>query len=282
MRITLTNSRGEKLALSNLSKGYRVSSIDGLNPADADIATTAFALSDGCLVTNRRIPKRNIVINFYLVNPFHEQGKLELYSFLRPKDWIRFDYKTANIEAYATGYVESFEAKTWQLMPSFQLSIICADPYFYSPTIQKYTWAPVIGAFEFPFTIPISEGIEFSYINDSDTVTIINSGHESGMTITADFSDAASYLKIYNVLTDGYLKIDYDFQAGDILTITTGDLKKSVVLKRHSKEYNLINYFDLNSTWLTLGQGRNEFQYISDKMESIGISISYSTRYLGV
>ena len=56
MRITLTNDRQKKIRLSNLAKGYRIREIRGLSPADADIATTEYALSNGSMVTNRRIP----------------------------------------------------------------------------------------------------------------------------------------------------------------------------------------------------------------------------------
>lgn len=285
MIVKLTNSRGESVTLSKIIQGYRIKEISGLNPADAEVALTEYALSNGSKVTNKRIPKRNIVIDFYITNPQAEKAKLRLYELLHTGDTIRFDYTTANISAYAEGVLESFETKSWQAMPSFQLSLLCPDPYMYSAEETSVTYAYTAGGFQFPLpdglAIP-EEGLAFSLVNPSTAVSIMNHGTETGLTITAEFNGTASYFGLLDTATDELLTVGYNFLPGDILTIQTGDAQKKITLKRNSVERNIINQLVAGSTWLQASRGQNTYRVRTDGLQNVEVVISFRTKYTGV
>ena len=285
MRITLTNDRQEKIRLSDLTKGYRIKEIRGLSPADADIATTEYALSNGSMVTNRRIPKRNIVIDFCLSTSQAEEVKLDLYEKLHTAERLRFDYETKNISAYADGILETFDARTWQGLPAFQLSLICPDPYFYDTEETVGTYSRTTDGFQFPLpdglAVPES-GIPFSTVTAGRTIILQNHGAETGLTVQAEFSGKASFFQIKKVETDELLTIGFNFRAGDVLTIVSTDSEKSVTVRRTSETINAINGFVIGSEWLTMSRGRNSFEIHSDGLTSVRADINFRERYSGV
>lgn len=285
MKITLTNDRQEKIRLSDLVKGYRIKEIRGLSPADADIATTEYALSNGSMITNRRIPKRNIVIDFYLSTSQAEEVKLGLYEKLHTAEQLRFDYETKNISAYANGVLETFDAKTWQGMPSFQLSLICPDPYFYDTEETVGAYSQTTDGFQFPLPEGLAvpeNGIAFSTVTTGRTITLQNKGADTGLTVQAEFSGTASFFQIRKVETDELLTIGFNFRAGDVLTIVSTDSEKTVTVRRTSETINAINGFVSGSEWLTMTRGQNSFELQSDGLGSVNATIGFRKRYSGV
>lgn len=287
----ITNDENETIDLTD-TEYYSVSSITGLDPPQAQVNTTALVLQDGSKFTSGRMGNRNIVITVVPLKAI-EQSRVKLFNFVMPGRHLKMTFVTNLYRLYAEGYVENVEVDHYTNWQKLQLSVLCPDPFLYSETLYEHEWMSSNEAFQFPtrqmppededgLAIPYDTGVEFSTRYETDTLSIVNSGMETGLTVAVEFTGSASYFRIHNTMTDEYIEIDYTFEYGDLLTITTGELNKSVYVKRKSKIINILNGFKIGSTWLSLRKGTNSFDIDSDGMMFINANISYRTRHLGV
>lgn len=180
--LILENESGEQVNLSTTANQYMTSKIEGLNPPAGTISTSSYAGMNGSYLNNAFIEKRNVVISFAMRGIGIEKRRHQLYHVVKPSQYIKIWYKTANIDVYAEGYVETCEMSNFEQQISGQISILCPDIYWYSRDIFYAYYSGVIGAFHFPF--PESDApFPLGVYSNSNLFSITNDGDETGFTL---------------------------------------------------------------------------------------------------
>lgn len=287
--LILENQSGVQLNLSTTANQYMTSKIDGLNPPAGTISTSTYAGMDGSYLNNAFIEKRNVVISFQMRGIDIEKRRHLLYRVVKPSRYIKVFYKTAGIDVYTEGYVETCEISNFDALTSGQISIICPDPYWYSTSAVYAYYSQVTGAFYFPFPesdAPFSLGV----YSTTDNITIQNDGDETGFTIQIEALSSETVTEIaavtptiYNADTGEYLQIKGDILKGDVITITTKTGNKTVSLTRNGVDSNIINRLVSGSTWLSLREGKNTFHVQAVQgVKNLKVTLMHRNAYLGV
>ena len=245
--LILENEAGDQIDMTATANQYMTSKIEGLNPPAGTISTSSYAGMDGSYLNNAFIEKRNVVISFQMRGLDIEKRRHLLYRVVKPSRYIKVYYKTAGIDVYAEGYVETCELRNFVVITSGQISIICPDPYWYSTSAVYAYYSQVTGAFHFPF--PESDApFPLGVYSTTDNIIIQNDGDETGFTIRIEASSdetvpeiAAVTPTIYNADTGEYLQIKGEILKGDVITITTKTGNKTVTLTRNGVDNNIIN-----------------------------------------
>lgn len=144
VEVVATNGMALSLPLGDISNGYMVQDISGLDPVPANIVSSGFARLDGEQYQSSRREKRNIVFQIGLEPDYVTSSVMELrtnlYNFFRPKSEITLRFY---VDGYSLieikGYVETFSAPLFTRNPVATISIICMDPDFYEPVEKVIT-----------------------------------------------------------------------------------------------------------------------------------------------
>lgn len=281
--LILENPNGDQINMTATANQYMTSKIEGLNPPPGTISTSGYAGMDGSYLNNAFIEKRNVVVSFEMRGIGIEQKRHQLYKVVKPSRYIKIYYKTAGIDVFAEGYVETCEVQNFEMLTTGQISIICPDIYWYSTVSQMAYYSQITGGFTFPFpTETNSEPFTLGKYNTQNIMEITNDGDETGFTLEIEATDNVRSPTLYNADTDEYLQITGDLQAGDIITVTTKTGNKTVTLNRGGVKSNIINRLVSGSTWLTLREGKNRFYLRGTGLNNLKVKIIHTNAYLGV
>ncbi len=281
--IILENETGDQINMTTTTNQYMTSEIDGLYPPAGTISTSTYAGMNGSYLNNAFIEKRNVVISFQMRGIDIEKRRHALYRVVKPSRYIKIYYRTAGIDVYTEGYVESCTVNNFAALTSGQISILCPDPYWYSTNSLYAYYSQITGAFHFPFPesdTPFPLGI-YSRTNN---ISVTNSGDEVGFTIQFEaLEDGVKTPTLYNADTGEYLQIRTEMQRGDVITITTKTGNKTVTLIRNGVSTNLINCLVAGSTWLMLREGENHFHVQAQRnVKYLRVTLIHTNAYLGV
>ncbi|MCQ2059799.1 MAG: phage tail family protein [Bacteroidaceae bacterium] len=291
--LKIENKSGEVLTLTQNEKEYQVISVTGLNPVPAILQTSTIAGMDGVKFNSAKLNPRNIVITLRL-NDDVERNRLQLYHYFKSKQYCKIYFHTECRNVFAEGYVENIECDLFTISEQMQISIVCPDPYFYSVAESVKTVSDVNPLFEFAFAFG-AEGvtnptitdpaIEFSTYNKSQTIAIVNSGEEeTGVIAEIRFTGDVSNPYIYDIRTEEVMRVNTDFEFGDVLTINTNQGNKSVTITRNGESpSNGIRYLDKVSEWLQLSTGDNCFGYGAESgADDMELTFRFRTKYEAV
>ena len=287
--LNLENQSGDRIDMTTTANQYMTSKIDGLNPPAGTISTSTYAGMDGSYLNNAFIEKRNVVISFQMRGIDIEKRRHLLYRVVKPSRYIKVFYKTAGIDVYTEGYVETCEISNFDALTSGQISIICPDPYWYSTSAVYAYYSQVTGAFHFPF--PESDApFPLGVFSTTDNIIIQNDGDETGFTIQIEASSSETVPEtvavtptLYNADTGEYLQIKGEILKGDVITITTKTGNKTVTLTRNGVDSNIINRLVSGSTWLSLREGKNTFHVQAVRgVKNLKVTLMHRNAYLGV
>lgn len=278
--ITVTNHLDEsiKLELGFPEKsGFLIQEITGLGPGKADINFTEIATGDGSVFNSSRVNTRNIVMTLrYLESPTIEDTRLKSYKYFPIKRKVRLLFETDNRLCETYGHVETNDPNVFSQNSTAQISIICADPYFYSPGTNVVVFSGLDSQFEFPFSNDslTDDLILLGKIQGKSEHNIYYDGDaETGVVMYITALGVATNVNVYNVDTRQVLKIDTTKLAqitgqglieGDELVISTIQSDKYVRLNRAGVTLNVLNCLDRTSDWPGLAKGNNVFAYTAD------------------
>lgn len=277
------NEFGIKLKLTQNESNFQIVKIDGLTPPSANIFTNVIANMHGELYKNSRITMRNIVIQIKIRGNI-EQNRIKLYDFFSPSKWCKLHYRNKSRNVFVDGYIENLEDDLFSNSQIMQVSIICPDPFFKDENEIVIDISKQYDAFEFPFEID-SSGIEFSTIDTDRSTIVVNYGDvDSGMIIElSTVQGTINNPVIYNYQTGEQLRINDSINEGEKIIVNTNKGKKSLIKIVDGVERNIINKFDIKTTWLQLRRGANYFTYSADSQsELLKVEIKQNTLYLGV
>ncbi len=279
--LILENKSGDRVDMTATANQYMVSKIEGLSPPAGTISTSGYAGMDGSYLNNAFIEKRNVIISFEMRGFGVEKRRHELYKVVKPSRYIKIYYKTAGIDVFAEGYVESCEVQNFEQFTTGQISIICPDIYWYSTETQIAEYSQILGAFHFIFPDD-DKPFPLGKYNTKNIMTVVNDGDEVRFTLEISGGSAINPT-LYNAETDEYMQIQGEILEGDKITITTKTGNKTVTLEREGATTNIINRLVSGSTWLTLRTGENKFYLrASGGISKLKVRLIHRNAYLGV
>lgn len=259
------------LPLQDISQGYSVQGIDGLDPVKAILVSSSFAQMDGEIYQSARREKRNIILTLGY-EPDYATGTVQdlrkkLYGFFMPKQRVllRF-FQTGEPVVQIYGRIEDFTSPKFQKEPQAVISILCFDPDFYNPT-------PVV-------------------LNGTTTSSAIETTHiypgtvETGIIFRLLVNRAITEFTLYHSPSDDTLR-SLEFAtaspliAGDVLTISTIPGNKYARLTRGGVNTSLLFGVSPQSNWINLFQGTNKLRVYAEGAP-IPYQIEYTTKYGGL
>lgn len=279
-KLIVENERGERLQLSQ-NTNYNITSIEGLDPPEANVNIAENANFDGGTEKNSRLNTRNIVLTIVIEYPV-EANRIALYKYFRAKKRCTLYFSNGARNVRTTGIVESFDCNAWSKKQIAQISILCPNPYLIDTEQQDVSFSVVEALFEFPFSIEAA-GVEFSRMEYNKEETIIAGDIETGMDIQFIATGSATNPTLYNTETLESLKVNISLVKGDVLRINTTRGQKSITYTHEGVTTNVINDLEPGSTWLQLQAGENKLLYTADlNAENLIVRIEFNTLYEGV
>lgn len=258
LQLKIENKYGEQFNFSETTD-YEVV-ITGLTPPNATINTSVLATADGSQFNSSRLNDRNIVMTIYPTRNV-EQNRINLYRYIKSKQYIKLYLTTDSRDVWIDGYVTSIDGDLYENPQRLQVSIICPDPYFKSMQLEITNFSNVTGQFEFPFAID-NDGVEISTLTSYGEKTIFNSSDdETGVVIELHAMNTVLEPTIYNQTTNERFTIEYEMQLGDKIILDTRKGKKSLKVIHDGVESNIINNMVPGSDWFNLVVGDNIFSY---------------------
>lgn len=260
------------LPLQDITSGYSVQDIDGLDPVKATLVSSAFGQLDGEQFQSARREKRNIVLTLgyeadYVSDTVQDLRK-KLYGFFMPKSRVllRF-FQTGEPVVQIYGRVESFDSKKFVKEPVAVISVVCFDPDFYNPTPVVLPGATTASSVETTHVYPgtVETGILFRlFINRSDlTEFTFNHRPPDDSLRSLEFIAATPFMD------------------GDMLSISTIPGNKFVTLTRAGVDTSVLFGVSPQSNWISFFPGNNKF-FVSAGGAGIPYQIEYTTKYGGL
>lgn len=262
----IENRDGELMILTGDEPVYQVIGITGLNPPRAQINLTTVVGLDGARFNSAKLETRNIVITVR-INGEVEANRLRLYQYFRTREWCTFYYSNGTRDVSIEGYVESVECNLFAQGETAQISILCPFPFFRSIAEVIADSSDSYPQFTFPFSINIGEPVVISTLDIYGVgyIDVYNGSEvETGVIMSAEFSEAADKLEVKNVTTGEDMTLVYPFLPDDKIVIDTIKGEKSVTLIRGGVLYNLFAAIQPGSAFYQLAIGVNRFEYLVD------------------
>lgn len=277
------------LNIDDVSDGIFINSIDGIYSFEGNVSTSDYSQTHGARYKSTRVPFRNIVVNGQIYKDFNEYRQI-LYKVFRPDAQGEFTYfedeKDARIANY---YVEKVDIAQEHNISTFQVSLICPDPFFYN----KNNIVVELAAWSSDFTFPHEfreEGEELghrmtSMIEEIDNLNGVSGiGMEITLTATGDVINPYVYLyetgESINIGTD---LNPYTLTSAKKVVINTSTGSKGIKQIIDNSELNINEYLDPESVFFQLDSGINTIGYnASSGAEYLDVRIEYRMRYLGV
>lgn len=211
--------------------------------------------------------KRELI---HIINPLHEFKIIRNGYMIKgyPTSTIRFSHKQN--ESYAGLY-------------SFMIDFYCPIPFWNEESHTKANISYWKGDFKFPLSIP-SKGSIMGHKSPSLIVNVKNVGHvDTGMKIEFIANGALKNPSLFNVNTREYIKVNKEMTAGEKIIINTNHGQKKIYSINEGETKYILNYLDLESTFLKLSTGDNLLRYDAEEnLNNLQVNVYYNPKYLGV
>ena len=257
------------LPLGDVSGGYTVKDIDGINPVKATIVSSKFAQLPGSQYQSSRRENRNIVITLGIEQNNSSMSVADrraiLYGFFMPTAEVFLKFFVDDVYfAYASGRVESFETSIFSKEPEVVISILSFDPDLIAPSSVVVNGSSV------------STTTEQSVTYNGTTV--------AGFLFKLMVDRAITEMTIYNNTPSGE-SLSYLFVgsliAGDVLAINTVAGNKYATVTRSGTPSSVLYAISPASSWFGLYPGVNNLRvFIAGA--AVPFTLEYTARYGGL
>ncbi len=257
------------LPLQDISAGYLIKDIQGLDPVRANLVSSSFARLDGEQYQSSRREKRNIVIKLGLEPDYVTKNVRELrsslYGFFMPKSQVSLRFFTDGAPTVdIVGRVETFDSALFTKDPEVTISLLCFNPDFYTPTpvVINGSTTPGTGMTTIDYVGSVDTGIAFQ-LNVDRTLSEFSIVHQpsGGLVRTLGFVAPLS--------------------AGDVLRISTVSGAKGATLTRSGVQSSILYGISPYADWTTLTPGSNLIR-VTAEGAAIPYTIEYTNKYGGL
>lgn len=291
-KLIYTNERGESIELStesvyhcNVSKD-----VDGIAGVTNVVYSTNSMGQHGDTFVGQRIEARDIDI----LGHINTRDKQQAYE-LRRRLLKIFNPELSGTLAYEYGGFKrvigcrihgepKIERKS--VLIEFNIPLDCLNPFWREEDEQREDIASWVAAWHFPCVIEKDnkKSMIFGYRAESVIVDCFNEGDVStGMRVRFTALGTVVNPIILNVDTEEFIKLNVTMLTGDVIEVNTKYGNKGATLTRNGEKTDYFRYVDVDSTFMQLAIGDNNFRYDADSgVNSMEVSIFYNKEYLGV
>ena len=291
-KLTFTNSRGESLEMGidsiffcNISKD-----VDGIAGVTNVIYSTNSMGQHGDTYVGQRIEARDIDIVGHINTRDKAQAlqmRRKMLKVLNPDmgGVLTYEYGGFNrvINCRTIGEPK-IEKKN--VLYKFDFRLVCLNPFWREEEETKEDIASWVGAWHFPCIIDKEDrkSMIFAYRAEIVIVNCYNEGDVStGMRIRFMALGTVSNPILLNVDTGEFIQVNAVMQTGDAIEINTKYGSKGAKMIRDGKETDYFRYIDVDSTFMQLAIGDNNFRYdAAGGVNSLEVTIFYNKEFLGV
>jgi hypothetical protein len=270
-KVEARNRQGALLSLplDDVSDGFVLGDVQGLDPVKATLVSSSFAGADGSQYLASRREDRNIKLTIELQPDFITSTvrdlRKNLYNFFMSKSEVnlRF-YDSDGLVVEIWGRVETCETALFSPEPAMDISVMCFEPDFLGMV---------------PVTL---NGMSVS--NETETLVPYDGTVETGIQFVFNINRPLTEFTFYHRPPDGTVRqmdIAASFIAGDVLTINTVQGAKFATLTRAGSTSSLLYAVSPQSTWIEFMQGDNHIRIYATGA-AIPYDIVYTTRYGGL
>lgn len=291
-KLTYTNERGESIELStesiyhcNVSKD-----VDGIVGVTNVVYSTNSMGQHGDTYVGQRIEARDIDI----VGHINTRDKQQAYE-LRRQMLKVFNPELGGTLAYEFGGFKRVincrlhgepKVERKSVLQQFSIPLDCLNPFWREEDEEKEDIASWVAAWEFPCEIEKDnpQSMIYGYRAESVIVDCYNEGDVStGMRVRFMALGTVVNPIILNVDTEEFIKLNVTMQTGDTIEVNTKYGSKGATLIRDGEKTDCFRYVDVDSTFMQLAIGDNNFRYDAEGgVNLLEVSIFYNKEYLGV
>lgn len=274
-KVEVTNSQGNLLTLmlEDISSGYIVQEIEGLDPVKATIVTSSFATMDGEQFQASSRSVRNITMKLgyspnYTIDETVRTLRSRLYQWFTGGQPIDMSfYMTDGLTVDISGIVETAEQTLFSQEPEMDISILCPQPDFISSDL-------------------IQIHSTFTTTDTSAHPIVYDGSVPAGLTsLSFTVATTLSEFTIYQTTPAGVLNtmlISAPLVVGDVINMCTIKGQKSITLTRTGVTTSLLWAVSPQSTWVLLEPGTNQFYLHASSSSPSAVLIDYRNRYGGL
>lgn len=291
-KLTYTNERGESIELSTESIYHcNVSrDVSGLAGVTNAVYGTNSMGQHGDTYVGQRIEARDIDIVGHINTRDKQQAyelRRRLLKVFNPELGGTLTYEYGSFKRVISCRVHGKpDAERESVLQEFSIPLDCLNPFWREEEETKEDIASWIAAWHFPCVIEKDNRNDmiFGYRAESVIVDCYNEGDVStGMRIRFTALGTVKNPIILNVDTEEFMQINATMQTGDVIEINTKYGSKGAALTRNGAKYNYFRYVDVDSTFMQLAIGDNNFRYDAESgVNSLEVAIFYDREYLGV
>lgn len=241
----------------------------------------------GDYYTGSSLNSRDLSISGYVSASFNEfqSIKKELIQLINPLHEFKIIKGDYMIKGYPTSTIRFShnENESYAGLYRFLIDFYCPMPFWNDIKDTKANISYWKGDFKFPLTIP-SKGSIMGHKSPSLIVNVKNVGHvDTGMKIEFIAKGALKNPSLFNVNTREYIKVNKEMTAGEKIIINTNYGQKKIHSINEGETKDILNYLDLESTFLQLSTGDNLLRYDAEEnLNNLQVNVYYNPKYLGV
>lgn len=287
--VTFKNSNNESLEFTDNSN-FLIQGIEGLSGVSAKRVSYTGFMQDGEHYQSSSLEVRQIVLKFALLADSVDEllkARNRINKLFNPKLGNgELTYEVEGVKRKIVCVASSMPKMSGLTTGDYckgEVILLAHDPHFTDMTETRVNVATWRNLLRFPITFT-KEKQAFGFKEPSLIVNLENNGDvECGMTIEFVSKGAVKNPSLININTQEYIKLNHTMVAGEKIVITTSYGFKKVVSEVNSTRKNVMNYLDIDSTFLLLDVGDNLLRYgADDNLNHLEVNIIYSQRYLGV
>lgn len=270
-KVEARNIQGELLSLEfvDVSDGIVVNDILGLDPVKATIVSSKNAKQAGAQLQNKTRDTRNITLKLDIEPDYISQSvedvRDRLYDFFTPQTDVslRF-YRESGLTVDISGTIETFDCPLFVEQPKATISILCMDPDF----------------------VDVEE-VELSGNSTpttTETLVVYPGKVDTGFVFVLNIDRTLTEFTIYHRPPDNVMRsmdVVGEFEADDILTISTVENDKYIKLNRGGTESFIAYAVSPQATWHQFVRGNNYIRVYA-LGDSIPYTLTYTARYGGL
>jgi len=272
---------GKKELTMNSEEEIHVIDIAGIEATSYTI-NTANSEQDGTTVTSVKVEPREITITGDIEKNDNDLVNRDyLIRFFDPKKEGEMYITRNNVKRKIKYRVSSLDFATNKMYDRIQFTLVLEsteEPYF-SDAKNSGNYLTLISP-QFTFPLAICPKKVMGYRTFKPVMPLVNDGDkETGIEIIVTAKRGKMDNIKLTINNKEYIKVNQTLNQWDILKINTNPRKKSITLNGE----NIINKIDRNSTFFSLGIGKNILKYECDNGgTNIDIDVQFYRKYLGI
>ena len=288
-RILVSN---ENITVDLTEIPFTVEKIKGFDRLQVQLVTSQGFDQIGASLINDYVQPRNMEISGQLMGEtterIQELRDMLLSAFL-PETDIIINHYYGGQNRLITVRVENtpqFGFTQVSTVQTYDVQLTAVEPYWRDTTESLMQIANIKGDFHFPLIIPVSMGVHFGVKSPYLIVNVHNkSPIKSGIKIVFIANGYVKNPQLFNIKTREYIRLLCEMEAGEQITIQTGE-DKTIVRVKNGLSENYIGKIDLEgggSTFLELDSGDNLLRHLADSGQDVlETEIYYCNKYVGV